>query len=176
MFKTRWNDEHPETNCFSYLTSWKSCPDQLISEVQGLYCQLLPTKSYQLIRSVSNDRNTVYRMCKRGQESVEHVLSNCESLAKYDFILRHDSAFKSIVFPILTQYKLIDQCPTWYSPSKVKPCYENEIAEFWWGTPEYQGNEEEDDTKLFRPDAKLRLKQERQIFILEMAVPLIENN
>ena len=61
------------------------------------------------------------------------------------------------------------------SPSKVKPYYENEIAEFWWDTPEYQGNEEEDDTKLFRPDAKLRLKQERQIFILEMAVPWINN-
>ena len=57
----------------------------------------------------------------------------------------------------------------------MKPYYENEIAEFWWDTPEYQGNEEEDDTKLFRPDAKLRLKQERQIFILEMAVPWINN-
>ena len=175
MFKTRWNDEHLETNCFSYLTSWKTCPVQLISEVQGLYCQLLPTKSYQLIRSVNNDENTDCRMCKRGQESVKHVLSNCESLAKYDFILRHDSAFKCIVFPILTQYKLIDQCPTWYSPSKVKPNYKNEIAEFWWDTPEYQGNEEEDDTKVFRPDAKLRLKQERQIFILEIAVPWINN-
>ena len=175
MFKTRWNDEHLETNCFSYLTSWKTCPVQLISKVQGLYCQLLPTKSYHLIRSVGNDQTTVCRMCKRGQESVKHVLSNCESLAKYDFILRHDSAFKCIVFPILTQYKLIDQCLTWYSPSKVKPYYENEIAEFWWDTPEYQGNEEEDDTKLFRPDAKLRLKQERQIFILEMTVPWINN-
>ena len=175
MFKTRWNDGHLETNCFSCVTSWKTCPVQFISEVQGLYCQLLPTKSYQLIRSVSNDQNTVCHMCKRGQESVKHVLSNCESLAKYDFILRHDSAFKCIVFPILTQYKLIDQCPTWYSPSKVKPYYENEIAEFWWDTPKYQGNEEEDDTKLFRPDAKLRLKQERQIFILEMAVPWINN-
>ena len=114
-------------------------------------------------------------MCKRGQESVKHVLSNCESLAKYDFILRDDSAFECIVLPILTQYKLIDQCPTWYSPSKVKPYYENKIAEFWWDTPEYQENEEEDDTKLFPPDAKLRLKQEQQIFILEMAVPCINN-
>ena len=77
--------------------------------------------------------------------------------------------------PVVTQCKLIDQCPTWYSPSKVKPYYENEITEFWWNTPEYQGNEEEDDTKLFRPDAKLRLKQEQQIFILEMAVPWINN-
>ena len=121
MFKTGWNDEHLETHCFSYLTSWKNCPVQLISEVQGLYCQLLPTKSYQLICSVSNDENTICRMCKRGQESVKHVLSNCKSLVKYDFILHHDSAFKCIVFPVLTQYKLIDQCPTWYSPSKVKP-------------------------------------------------------
>ena len=42
-------------------------------------------------------------------------------------------------------------------------------------TPEYQGNEEKDDTKLFRPDAKLRLKKKRQIFMLEMAVPWINN-
>ena len=132
MFKTRWNDEHLETNCFSYLTSWKTCLVQLISEVQGLYCQLLPTKSYQLIRSVSNDQGIICWMCKRGQESVRHVLSNCESLVMYDFILHHDSAFKCIGFPILTQYKLIDQFPTWYSPSKVKFYY---IAEFWWDTP-----------------------------------------
>ena len=117
MFKTRWNDEHLETNCFSYLTSWKTCPVQLISEVQGLYCQVLPMKSYQLIRSVSNDQNTVFHISKRGQESMKYVLSDCESLDKYDFILRHDSAFKCIVFPILTQYKLIDRCPAWYSPS-----------------------------------------------------------
>ena len=50
----------------------------------------------------------------------------------------------------------------------MKPYYENEIAEFWWDTPEYQGNEEEYDAKLFRPDA-------RQIFVLEMAVPWINN-
>ena len=105
-------------------------------------------------------------MCKRGQESVKHVLSNCESLAKYDFILRYDSAFTCVVFPILTLFKLIDQCPTWYSPSKAKPYHENEIAEFWWDTPEYQGNGEKDDTKLFRAGAKLILKQDRQIFIL----------
>ena len=55
----------------------------------------------------------------------------------------------------------------------MKPYYENKIAEFWWDTHEYQGNGEEDGTKLFQPDAKLRLKQERQIFILEMAVPWI---
>ena len=107
MFKTRWNDDHLETNCFSYLTSWETCLVQLISEVQGLYCQLLPTKSYQLIRSVSNDQNTVCPMCKRGEESVKYVLRNCESLAKYDFILRHDGAFKCIVLPILTQYRVV---------------------------------------------------------------------
>ena len=73
MFKTRWNDEYIETNCSSYLTSWKTCPVQLTSEVQGLSCQLPPMKSYQLIRSISNDQDTVCRMCKGDQESVKHV-------------------------------------------------------------------------------------------------------
>ena len=131
MSKTRWNDAHLETNRFSYLTSWETCPVQLMSEVQGLCCQLLPTKSYQLIRSLSNDQDTICCMCKRGKEFVKHFPNNCKSLAKYDFILRHDSAFNCIVFPILTQCKLIDQFSTWYSPSKVKPYHENKIAEFW---------------------------------------------
>ena len=85
-------------------------------------------------------------MCKGGQESVKHVLSNGESLAKYDYIFRHDSAFKCIVFRILTQFKLTNQCPTWYLPSKMKPFYENETAEFWYDTPECQVHGEEDDT------------------------------
>ena len=58
MFKAGWNDEHLETDCFSYLTNWKTCLAQLISEVQGLYCQLLPMKPHQLIRSVTNDQDT----------------------------------------------------------------------------------------------------------------------
>ena len=146
------------------MTRWKTCPVQLISEVQGLYCQLLlPTKSYQPIRAIGKDPDTVCRMNLQG--SVKHVLSYCESLAKYDFILRHGSALNVSLFNPYTVQAIIDQCPTWYSPSKVKPYYENEITEFWWDTPKYQGNEEEDDTKLFRPDAKLRLKQERQILV-----------
>ena len=140
MFKTRWNDEHPETNCFPYLTSWKTCPVQLISEVQGLYCHLLPKKLYQLIHSVSNDQNTICRMCKRSQESVKRVLSNCESLAKYDFILRHESVFKCIVFPILTQYKPMSYMVFTIKGEKIDK-YRNVLNKLKLDYPNYEVNQ-----------------------------------
>ena len=70
--------------------------------------------------------------------------------------------------------KLVEKCPVWYANDKIQPHYHNEQAEFWWDIPEYTGRDEESEHQL-RPDGKLLLKKSKEIFLIEMTLPWMEN-
>ena len=57
----------------------------------------------------------------------------------------------------------------------MKPLYENDKICLYWDIPEYLGYDDEEDSKVLRPDGKLLLKQQSKMFILEMSVPWITN-
>ena len=57
----------------------------------------------------------------------------------------------------------------------MKPLYENERVCLYWDIPEYLGYDDEDETKVLRPDGKLIIKQQSKMFLLEMSVPWIKN-
>ena len=52
---------------------------------------------------------------------------------------------------------------------------ENESISLYWDIPEYLGYDDEDETKVLRPDGKLIIKQQSKMFLLEMSVPWIKN-
>ena len=79
------------------------------------------------------------------------------------------------MFQLLKQLKLIEEVPPWWSQCKVKPFYENEVAQFWWDSPECYGTENEDESKRSRPDGKVELVTEKKLFIIEMTVPWFTN-
>ena len=106
---------------------------------------------------------------------MKHLLSNCEPLAKVDYIRRHNRALQCILFPLLLSNKFIDECPPWYTKINIQPQYDNENVTVLWDIPEYSGTDDEDDEKLQRPDGKLFYKHEKKILVLEMSVPWIEN-
>ena len=55
---------------------------------------------------------------------------------------------------MLSKFKLIEQIPPWYTNQKVKPYIEKGDIKFWWDIPEYNGNEDENEERLMRPDGK----------------------
>ena len=75
----------------------------------------------------------------------------------------------------MVKYGLLDRCPPWYSDMTIKPHYENEDICLLWDIPKFLGYDEEDDSKIQRPDGKLIFKQQKLKFILEMSVPWITN-
>ena len=106
---------------------------------------------------------------------MKHLLSNCDVLAKVDYIRRHNRSLQCILFPLLKANNLIDECPPWYSNIIIKPRYENDDVIVLWEIPEYTGYENEEEDKLQRPDGKIIFKKEKKILILEMSIPWIEN-
>ena len=52
--------------------------------------------------------------------------------------------------------------------------YENDNITVFWDIPEYSGYVDEPEQPL-RPDGKIIVKNEKEIFVLEMTVPWIQN-
>ena len=71
--------------------------------------------------------------------------------------------------------KLMVKGPAWYSKIDIKPYYENERAKLYWDIPEYYGNEDEDGERILRPDGKIILEEKKEMYVLEMSVPWMDN-
>ena len=178
-FKARMADAMINRKYFTWIKNWKSCPTSVIAEFFNLFYQTLPTLCYKQGRGSMIIDNTTCRLCTEKQESVKHLMSNCQNLLNTVYKSRHDNALKCFVFPLLKKLGLINEERAWYSAGKIKPFYENETSKFWWDIPEYSGREDSSDHHLkpLRPDAKLEVisEFERKIFLIEMSVPWMSN-
>ena len=171
----RIQDENIINKHFNWMVNWRSCPTSVIQEFYLLFFQLLPTKQYKLIRQNEVIKDTRCRICNiYQQESVKHLLSNCNEFAKNLYMTRHNNALACFVWPLLKLLKLVEKCPVWYSNDKVAVYYKNEQAELWWDVPEYTGRDAE-AAHPPRPDGKVKLEQSKEIYLLEMTVPWMEN-
>ena len=174
-YKCRIQDEDVVKSYFDWFRNWKSCPTETISEFFLLFYQMLSTKCFKAIRSNEVLADTLCRLCRKRQESVKHLMNNCEILAKFTYTTRHNNALKCFVFPLLEHFGLIDKIPPWWSKVGVKPHYFNEKAKFWWDIPEYLGTENEDETKTPRPDGKIQIIEDKKIFLIEITIPWLTN-
>ena len=101
ILKERLSDKTLAKGCFDWLSRWKMCPTYVIGEVVNLMYQTIQTKTFLSIRSMNIYDDTLCRICKNGNESVKHIMSNCEILAKKEYFIRHDSVLKCFVYPLL---------------------------------------------------------------------------
>ena len=174
--KQRIEDKNVVKDYFNWLQRWRTCPTNVVQEFFLLFYQLLPTLKYKSYRSIEVIDDTRCRICRKCDEDVKHLISNCGELAKTAYKTRHDNALKCFVWQLLYHFNLVDKCPTWYAPDKIAPYYENESIRFWWDVPEYTGRDEE-SAQPPRPDGKLIISNESEkiIYLLEMSVPWTEN-
>ena len=177
IFKIRTDDENLVKNtCYNWLTEWRECPVNTINDIQSIHLQTVPTLAFTNYRSSGNEQSSkICRLCKIGEETIKHLLSNCDNLARFDYIRRHDRCLQCILFPLLMEKGFISNCPPWYSKIEIKPRYENETLTILWDIPDYTGADGEDERSLQRPDGRVTFKFEKKIVLLEMSVPWIEN-
>jgi hypothetical protein len=162
-------------DCYLWNTKWKDCPVEVVNDIHSMILQIVPTLTFEKHRNKPHLDSTLCRLCGKNVENVQHLLSSCEHFAKTLYIKRHNNILRYIYFNILVKYGIKSTCPSWYSSEKVKPLYENEKISLYWDIPEYLGYDDEDESKVLRPDGKLIIKQQNKMFVLEMSVPWISN-
>ena len=112
--KRRENDETLVKGHFDWAVKWKTCPTHVIREVYDIYYQLLPTKLYTRTRTNVEITSTKCRFCFIKDESISHLLSSCSSLAKSDYIKRHNKVLDCFLHHVLLQYEFITKVPPWF--------------------------------------------------------------
>ena len=111
-------------------------------------------------------------MCNQAQESVANAFSGCSALAQNKYLARHNSALKMLCFELLRELQLVERLPAWYSPIKPKPEYVSEDFQALWDIPTYGENHE---LQANRIDAKIVNHKSKEVVVLEMSSPRIEN-
>lgn len=173
LFKNRWEDDDISSDCFGWMSGWRTAPSHTIAGVHELYQQLLPTKIYHQKKTRLNTSSDVQcRLCGKTPESLPHILAGCSALAQTKYLARHNAALKVLFFEMLRDRELISSVPPWYSPAKPKPVYENERATAFWDIPLYAENTE---VRANRIDARIIDKIEKKVIVIEMSCPWIEN-
>ena len=96
LVANRWQDDQLDRSCFSLLCEWRTAPTYTIAALvnEELYQQLLPTKVYSTKKAkTSGDSDVRCRLCRKGQESVAHVLTGCSALAQAVYLTRQKFGF-----------------------------------------------------------------------------------
>ena len=58
----------------------------------------------------------------------------------------------------------------------VEPYYDTDQYTVWWDIPEFAGaNSEASQRDVFRPDGKIKLKNQKKIFVVEATVSWLDN-
>ena len=112
------------------------------------------------------------RLCGDSLENVQHILSGCSALAQTKYLQRHNNAFKILFFKVLRSLDLITKVEPWFSQVTPKPLYENQHATAFWDFPLFADTTQ---VKANRIDATVIAKNSKQVRVIEMSCPWLEN-
>ena len=146
MFGAQYNDSDlvPDS-CFTWLSAWKDAPVKVVNDFHSIYLQIVSTLTFHKYRGQPNISTTLWRLCKKGEETVRHLLSNCEKFAETSDKRRHDRVLQFIIFKFLHKNDLIENVPPWYTNICIKPHYSSTDLDIYWDIPEYSGYESEQE-------------------------------
>ena len=172
LLASRWKDL--DKKCFEWMNNWRTAPTHMITGIQDLYQQLLPTKLYTGKKiKTTNHLDYICRMCGKGQESVAHVLAGCSAIAQTKYLERHNSVLRILFFEILTKYNLLPREEyAWYKRISPKPVYENEELKALWDVPLFA---EQVEVRANRIDTQVIDKVKKEVMLIKMSCPWMEN-
>jgi hypothetical protein len=129
--------------------------------------QSLKTKNY--ISKIMKIGNPSCRFCGQFQETIDHLVSGCPTLAKSDYILRHNRVAQYIHWCVCNYYNL-DSADKWYE-HQTPPVVENADVSILWDF----GIHTDRTIVANRPDIVIRDKKKRTALLLDVSIPSDRN-
>ena len=105
-------------------------------------------------------------------ETVDHILGGCPVLAGIEYTKRHDQTLMVLMVEIMKSFQLTDKNTVWYRRwTKPEEVLENNFVKIWWN---YEWQTPHQCTNR-RPDLVVMEKEEKKIWIMDMACPIEKN-
>ena len=144
----------------------------LKAETEGMVIaaqdQSLATRSYHH-KIIKDGTDPKCRMCNQYEETIDHIVSGCPTLAKTEYIQRHDKAAGYIHWKICKYFQL-PTAEKWYE-HQPQTVTENNNITVLWDMPINTDRE----IKANRPDIIIKNREDKTCFMIDMTVPSERN-
>ena len=130
--------------------------------------QCLKTKNY-IKHIMKTGQDAMCRFCNDNQETIDHLISGCSTLAKKEYITRHNKVAQYVHWKICRHYGM-KVSNAWYN-HETAPVAENEQATILWDFPI------QTDRTIYanRPDIVVKDKQAKSCLLLDVSIPSDRN-
>jgi hypothetical protein len=108
-------------------------------------------------------------LCKQYEETIDHLISGCPTLAKNEYIIRHDKVCTQLHYSIYRKLG-IEPAENWYSHIP-KPVTEHEDVTVLWN----QGIQMDRAVLANRPDIIIKNKKDKTCLLIDVAIPSDKN-
>ncbi|KAF7218105.1 putative LOC107393841-like protein [Nothobranchius furzeri] len=144
----------------------------LKAETEGLLIaaqdQSLSTRLYHH-KIMKDGTDPMCRMCSQYEETIDHIVSGCPTLARTEYIHRHDRAASYIHWKICKHFHL-PAADKWYEHQPPTVTENNNIAVLW-DMPINTDRE----IMANRPDIVIKNKEEKTCLMIDMTIPSEKN-
>jgi len=106
-----------------------------------------------------------WRLCKQYEETIDHIISGCPSLAKNKYLMRHDKVFTHLHYSVCKALS-IETTDKWYT-YMPKPVYEKGNITVLWNQAVHTDRE----VTAYRPDIIIKNKKEKTCTLIDVAIP-----
>lgn len=137
----------------------------------GIQDQVVNTRNYQKYIIKADIPTDSCRKCSTTQETVEHILSACQSLASSQYLERHNKVAIILYLEILKAYQItpLNQDP--YYKYKPPPVVESEDTRIYWD----KGIITDQTVNHNRPDITVVDKKNRSALLIDVSIPSNNN-
>ena len=136
------------------------------STVFAIQDQVLCTRMYKAKIMQCPLQSILCRMCHEHEETIQHLLSGCPTLATTSYLDRHNMVCRVIHWHLCKFFRLSTSASSWYGYNPL-PVVENGDAKLLWDF----GLITDNHVASNRPDIMLFHKQEGRIIFFEISYP-----
>jgi len=109
------------------------------------------------------------RLCKKHEETIDHLTSGCPILAKNEYLMRHDRFCTHLNYSICKALGT-ETADKWYT-HMLKPVYEEGDVTVLWNQAVHTDRE----VTTNRPDIIIKNKKEKTCTLIDVAIPADRN-
>ena len=120
-------------------------------------------------KMLKEETESKYRLCKQHEETTDHLTLGCPSLAKKEYLMRHDKVCAYLHYSICKALGT-ETTDKWYTHIPKPVCEEGDITVLW-----NQAVHTDREVTANRPDIIIKNKKEKTRTLIDVAIPTDRN-
>jgi hypothetical protein len=127
------------------------------------------SRNYFKRKILKEETESICRLCKEYEETIDHLTSGCPIPANNEYIIRHDKVCTHLHYSICKTLGT-EITENWYSHIPVPVCQHEDITVLW-----NQGVQTDMEVLANRPDIIIKNKKDKICLLIDVEMPSDRN-